>query len=193
MILRKFFFVDERVCPWWLAPTFDNPLRPLIQNAYKILEGLVRRGDTVADIGCGMGYFTIPMARIVGPQGQVLAIDLQEKMLQGVRRRALKAGILKRISLQQAQSTNLGLGEHLDFALAFWMVHEVPDQPAFLDEVRSALKPGAKLLVVEPLIHVSAAAFQSTLEVAEALGFKFEEHRKVNLSRAMLLRAPETE
>ncbi len=55
------------VCPWWLCPTFDNPLRRLIHNPDRILAGLVRPGEIALDLGCGMGYFSIPLARLVGP------------------------------------------------------------------------------------------------------------------------------
>jgi ubiquinone/menaquinone biosynthesis C-methylase UbiE len=172
MPLRNLLLIDGRACPWWLAPSFDNPLRRLVHNPETILADLVQEGQTVADIGCGMGYFTLPLARRVGPHGRVIAIDLQEKMFRSVRKRLVKAGLLERVALQQVQPTHLGLSEPLDFALAFWMVHEFPDQYAFLSEVRGSLKSGAGLLVVEPMIHVSAPAFQRTIEVAEAVGLK---------------------
>ena len=75
------------VCPWWLCPTFDNPLRRLIHNPDRILAGLVQPGETALDIGCGIGYFAIPLARLVGPEGSVICVDLQEQMVAGVRRR----------------------------------------------------------------------------------------------------------
>ena len=75
------------ICPWWLCPTFDNPLRRLIQDPDRILAGLVQPGETALDIGCGMGYFSIPLARLIGPEGSVICVDLQEQMLAGVRRR----------------------------------------------------------------------------------------------------------
>jgi ubiquinone/menaquinone biosynthesis C-methylase UbiE len=143
---------SDKVSPWWLAPTFDNPLRRLVHNPDAILAGLVRQGQTAFDLGCGMGYFTIPLARLVGDQGRVIAIDLQEKMLARVKRRAERAGVLDRIELHRAQPTQLGITSSGDFALAFWMVHEVPDQFAFLHEVHHMLKLGASFLIAEPMI-----------------------------------------
>jgi ubiquinone/menaquinone biosynthesis C-methylase UbiE len=178
---------SNRVCPWWLAPTFDNPLRKWVHNPQEILSGLVASGQTVLDIGCGMGYFTIPLAKMVGDQGTVIAIDLQEKMLSRVKQRAQRAGVLDRIRFHHSQPTQLGLTSLADFALAFWMVHEVPDQLAFLHEVYQALKPGTSYLIAEPVIHVSAKAFSMTIEAARCAGFKPLREAKVNLSRAILL------
>ena len=98
------------VCPWWLCPTFDNPLRRLIHNPDRILAGLVRPGETALDLGCGMGYFSIPLARLVGPEGKVICVDLQEQMLAGVRRRAERAGVADRIRLHRAGTDGLGAG-----------------------------------------------------------------------------------
>jgi ubiquinone/menaquinone biosynthesis C-methylase UbiE len=63
-------------CPWWVCFTFDNPLRRVLQNPQKILSGLVNQGQTALDIGCGMGYFSIPLAQLVGSSGNVVCVDL---------------------------------------------------------------------------------------------------------------------
>ncbi len=175
------------VCPWWLLPTFDNPLRRLVQNPDRILCGLVQPGQIAADIGCGMGYFTLPLARMLGPQGRVYAVDLQAQMLAGLQRRATKAGLLERITLRQTPADRLELPELVDFALTFWMVHETPDPQVFLGQVHSLLKPGGKLLLVEPVIHVGQAAFDRTVRAAQAVGFTLLHPVQVKLSRAALL------
>jgi ubiquinone/menaquinone biosynthesis C-methylase UbiE len=118
---------DTRVCPWWLIHTFDNPLRRLVQDPERILRGGVRPGDRCLDLGCGLGYFTVPMARIVGPAGTVTAADLQPEMLAGVRRRAEKAGLASRVRLHRVDASGVHFDGVFDFVLAFWMVHEVPD------------------------------------------------------------------
>jgi ubiquinone/menaquinone biosynthesis C-methylase UbiE len=75
----------------------------------------------------------------------------------------------------------------VDFALAFYMVHEVPDAQAFLKEVASILKPSGKLLIVEPKIHVSASAFRKTVDSAKLAGLKPISEPKIRFSRSILL------
>jgi ubiquinone/menaquinone biosynthesis C-methylase UbiE len=178
--------VHTCVCPWWLAPSLDNPLRRLFQDPDRLLSCLVLEGQAALDIGCGPGYFTIPLARRVGEGGQVVAIDLQMEMLEIVRRKATRAGLLDRIKLHNAEPGALGLSGQFDFALAFWMLHEVPDQGALLSQVCSLLKPGGSLLVVEPRGHVSDQAFQKTVEIAIQAGFTPARSVRVSLSRAVL-------
>lgn len=177
---------DPYVCPWWLAPTFDNPLRRWLQNPQRILNDLVQPGQTALDVGCGMGYFSVALAQLVGSTGQVIAVDLQEEMLQRVRWRAAKAGVAERIHTQRCFPQSIGVAGPVDFALAFWMVHETPDQARFLGQVAQALRPGGRFLLVEPFLHVGATAFQKTLATAERVGLKPVGERQVFFSRAML-------
>ena len=87
-------------CPWWLLFTFDNPLRKLIHDPIKILSPFVESGDTVLDVGCGMGYFSLGLAELVGEKGKVIAADLQPQMLAGLSKRAASAGLDERIHPQ---------------------------------------------------------------------------------------------
>jgi 2-polyprenyl-3-methyl-5-hydroxy-6-metoxy-1,4-benzoquinol methylase len=176
------------ICPWWLAYTFDNPLRRLFHKPDDIFQGLVAPGQTAMDIGCGMGYFTLAMARLVGPGGHVFAVDLQEQMLRRVKKRAEKAGLESRIRLHQCGPDSLGIHEPADFILAFWMVHEVQDRARFLREVRGLLNPQAHFLVVEPKMHVTASDVQRTVDLAREAGLEPCEGPKVRLSRVVLFK-----
>jgi len=177
---------NERVCPWWQAYMFDNPLRRLIHKPEKMLCGLVQEGQTVLDIGCGMGFFSLAMARMVGDRGRIISVDLQKRMLDTLGRRAERAGLRSRIQLHQCQSDRIGIDKQVDFALSFWMVHEVPDKKAFLTELRSLLKPGAHYLLVEPKMHVTASAFRQTVEIACATRMKPCSEPNISLSRSVL-------
>ncbi len=175
------------VCPWWLAYTFDNPLRSLIHKPEKIFAGLVREGMTVMDIGCGMGFFTIGLAEIVGESGRVIAVDLQQQMLDITVRRATKKGLAGRIITHRAESGALGCTTTVDFVLAFWMVHEVPDPASFFREVTALLKPGAGLLYAEPVFHVSKEKFKNILAAAESSGLQKTGSPAIRFSHAALL------
>ncbi len=174
------------VCPWWLCFTFDNPLRKLLHNPEEILSPYVRPGNTVIDIGPGMGYFTLPLARLVGRTGHVIAIDVQDKMLEALTRRARKRGVLERIQTHLASPDSLGNHSKADFIMAFWMVHEVPDRRKFLSEIFGFLKSGGLFLLVEPILHVRKRRFLRTVQTANEAGFVVKDRPKIRLSHSVL-------
>ena len=175
------------VCPWWLCFTFDNPLRKLLHNPEAILGPYIKPGDNVIDVGAGMGYFSIPMARLVGPAGHVTAVDIQTKMLSALAERAQRQGVSERITTHLASPGSLDHHSRADFILAFWMVHEVPDQRGFLTEIYNRLKPDGLFLLVEPIVHVSKKSFLQTLTTAEDVGFFIKENPKIAISHSALL------
>jgi ubiquinone/menaquinone biosynthesis C-methylase UbiE len=158
-------------CPWWLTYSFDNPLRRMVHDGRAILAPFVRPGMIVADLGCGFGHFTVALAEAVGPDGRVLAVDVQEEQLAHTRRRCERAGLSDRVELVRAGQAGPGLGRALDFALSFWMVHEVDPLEPFVAEVAAALQPGAEWLIAEPKLHVRARAFDEELSRIERHGF----------------------
>jgi len=175
------------VCPWWLCFTFDNPLRKLLHNPEAILGSYIQPGDNVIDLGAGMGYFSIPMAKLVGPAGHVTAIDIQTKMLSALAKKAQRRGVSERITTHLASPGSLDHHSKADFILAFWMVHEVPDQRRFLTEIYNLLKPGGLFLLVEPVVHVPNKSFLQTLKTAEDIGFFIKENPKIRISHSALL------
>jgi ubiquinone/menaquinone biosynthesis C-methylase UbiE len=185
--LRNLFTRDDRVCPWWLIWTFDNPLRRHFQDPEKIVGPFLRPGMTVADIGCGMGYFTIAMARLAGETGTILAVDIQQKMLDMLRKRAVRAGVADRIRPVRAAEDDIAVKHPVDFVLAFWMVHEVKDIPRFFRQISSILNKGGSVLYVEPRLHVSHRRFQEIIGHARQAGFRVADAPPVRFSRAALL------
>jgi ubiquinone/menaquinone biosynthesis C-methylase UbiE len=176
------------VCPPSCCITFDNPVRRLFQNPYKILRPYIKPGWTILDVGPGMGYFTIPMAKMAGDTGKVIAADIQPEMLEGVRRKATKESVSGRIKLHQSKPESLDINEAIDFCLTFWMVHEVPDRQRFLGEIVSLLKAGGLLLIVEPKVHVSKKSFEATISIAKGLGLTIVSEPKIFISYAALLK-----
>ncbi len=179
--------MSTHVCPWWLAYTFDNPLRRLVHEPRRIFAPYVKEGMTVADIGCGFGFFSIGLARLVKESGRVLAVDIQRKMLEIAAKRALKAGVPDVIDFRLCDVHHIRVTETLDFALAFWMLHETPDMRKFLEQVYAVLKPGGLLLVAEPGIHVSSRQFGLEVKMAETAGFRVLEKPFVRFSSAVVL------
>ena len=181
----------EHVCPWWLGYLLTCPIRRLQYDPHKVLAPYVRNGMTVLEPGPGMGFFTIALARLVGPSGRVVALDLQPKMLEGLKRRAAKAGLLERIEARLVTRNSLGLADlagKVDFVLAFAMVHELPAAAPFFVEAATALKPGACLLFAEPRGHVKAARFEAELQAALQAGLKPVERPSIRRSFAVLLK-----
>lgn len=178
------FLDNQRICPWWLTYSFDNPLRRFIHKPEKVLSGLVKSGMTVMDIGCGFGYFSIAMARMVGNSGTVISVDVQEKSLNILLKRAQQARVANIIKTHLATTERINYLGQVDFILTFWMAHEVKDQPAFFKEIVSLLKPGGKYLLAEPIMHVSAADFEATVRNTIASGLKPVADPKIGLSRA---------
>ena len=180
-------YQGEHVCSAEHAGMLITPLRRLFNSPKRILDGLARPGEVGIDLGCGPGYFTLPLAELVGETGQVIAVDVQQEMLDKVRERAELAGLASRIRFVRPDADGLGAVGPADFALAFWMVHEVPDRLPFLRQVHDSLKPGGRLLLAEPALHVSRAEFEFTVAVAEKVGFTVVARPRVGLSRAALL------
>ena len=176
------------ICPWWLAYTFDNPLRRFFHRPEKIFEPYVADGMTVLDVGCGMGFFSIGLARIVGDKGCVIAADIQQKMLNTLEKRAEKTGISDRIRIHRCEPNTLGVETTVDFILAFWIVHEVPDTNIFFRQIRSCLKPNGRILIAEPKFHVSSKRFQKILASARESGLSHCETPCLRFSRSAVLK-----
>jgi len=184
--------IKAHVCPPWLSWLLINPVRSLSQNPRKTLKRFVREGDTVLDAGCGPGYFTTAMAELVGEKGLVIATDIQEWMLEKVRRRAERAGLSRRVRLHLAQADRMNIpSDHVDFALAFWMAHEVPDRDRFFSEILASLRPGGTLLLAEPKIHIGGNDFWEIVEAARKAGLSAADSVPVPLSRAVVFHKPE--
>jgi ubiquinone/menaquinone biosynthesis C-methylase UbiE len=176
------------VCPYQRAWALDNRIRRLIQNPYKIVGKYVKEGQTVLDLGCGPGMFSLAMAEMVGEKGRVISVDIQEEMLQILRLKSERIGLKSRIIFHKAQPEKIGISEMVNFALAFYMVHEVPNKRNFLSEVASHLKPDGRFLIVEPKFHVSKSEFENTLGVALSVGLAQISEPKISFSRAVLLK-----
>jgi len=174
--------------PWWSQYTLLTRVRRLFQEPEAILSPYVSAGMTCVEIGCGMGFFTVAMARMVGPQGRVYALDVEPKVLEELLRRAERAGVAEHVRTMLCPAEELSVEGPADFALAVWSMHELEDPALGVARLRDCLKPGAYFLVAEPLWHVRRAQYEQTLRTIEAGGFMQSGAATVRFSRAAVFR-----
>lgn len=177
------------ICSVELAGGLDNRFRRLFQNPQKILSPYLKEGQTALDVGCGPGFFTLDMAKLVGETGRVIGADLQEGMLSIVRGKIKGTELENRIVLHKCGQDKIGLTEKVDFVLMFYMVHEVPNKNNLFSEIAKLLNPNGKVLFVEPPIHVSKAAFEETLQIARSCGLKVISRPKMFPDKVAVLSA----
>jgi ubiquinone/menaquinone biosynthesis C-methylase UbiE len=128
----------------------DNPQRrEAMPPEETLVKAGIKPGDVILDLGCGMGYFAIPASRMVGPRGLVYAVDASGVMLAELRSKTASAGIFN-IQTFQTKIGKLELPE-ADYTLVLLanVLHEVDDKKSFLAALAAALKPGAKLSIIE--------------------------------------------
>lgn len=185
---------ETSVCPWQAGYSLNWGARKLLHPPRHILKPYLRPGMTALDVGCGMGYFTIPMAEMAGASGQVIAVDLQQEMIAGLVQCAQSAGLRERIEPRRCLKHSLALEEYageVDFALAFMMVHEIPDKERFVREVHDVLRGGGILLFAEPIVHVGGQAFANSLGLFESCGFRVQSRPRIAFCRSAVLVKPE--
>jgi ubiquinone/menaquinone biosynthesis C-methylase UbiE len=181
----------KHLCPVWIGYLLASPIRKLFQNPDKMLRGYIEENMTVLDVGCAMGFFSIPAAKMAGANGKIICIDVQKKMLKVLEKRASKRGLINRIETRLCDENSLGLNdipERIDFAFAVAVVHEVRDSWFFFAEILKALKPGHKFLVVEPKGHVSAEEFEKTISIAKENGFIVIDRAQARSGRIAVLK-----
>jgi ubiquinone/menaquinone biosynthesis C-methylase UbiE len=105
---------------------------------------------TALDVGCGPGFFSVELARMVGNTGRVIAADLQDGMLQRLACRIEGTELAGRIGLVKCDQDNINVKERVDFILTFYMVHEVPDKTSFFGQLTGILNDDGQFLIVEP-------------------------------------------
>jgi ubiquinone/menaquinone biosynthesis C-methylase UbiE len=178
---------NKSVCPVELAGGLDNRLRRFLQNPRKILAPYIRPKMTALDLGCGPGFFTIEMGRMLYGSGKVVAADLQQGMLDKVVAKIKGTVLENTIQLHKCQDDRIGLAEKVDFILAFFMVHEVPDHDKLFAEVKTLLKPGGRMLIIEPNFHVSKKSFNSMMEIIHKYGLTEIDRPRHFLCRSVLI------
>lgn len=127
----------------------EAPDREAWQKPDEIMDALgIADGSAVADIGAGAGWFTIRLARRVGPNGVVYAQDVQRQMLEAIRRRVAREGLRNVETRLGSDSTPNLPGARLDAVLVVDVYPEVEGRVAFLKNLAAALKPSGRIGIV---------------------------------------------
>ena len=161
-------------CPVWLRwlVELDNPFCRTNRAAVIVEHLELQPGMAVLDVGCGPGRLTIPIARHVGEQGHVVALDVQAGMLRRAEEKA-KAGKLNNIQFLHAGIGKANLGRNqFDRALLVTVLGEVPGRDVALKEVFAALKPGGILSVTEIIFDPHFQSCHTVARLAGAVGFR---------------------
>ena len=167
----------------------DNKISKWFQNPQKILSPFVKEGMKVLDSGCGPGFFSIEIAKMVGNKGKVFSVDLQEGMLQKIRNKIHGTELEDRIKLIKSEEDKFNVSEKVDFILAFYMVHEVPNKNRLFEALKNVLNEKGQFLIVEPkFFHVTKKEFGLTMQIAEKAGFRVTQGPKLPFSFSAILK-----
>jgi cyclopropane fatty-acyl-phospholipid synthase-like methyltransferase len=180
--------LKSHICPWWLAYTFDHRLRRLVHHPEKLFSEYVKPGMTVVDVGCGLGFNALGLAELVGATGRVVAVDIQQEMLDGLMKRAQKKGLADRITPHLARQDDLALNVDARFVLGFYVVHEVPDPARFIFQVADNLGDGGLFMMIEPPFHVSKKRFEESIRLIESSGLVLENRHRIPFGRVAVLK-----
>lgn len=154
----------------WLVE-MENPLARATNSDHVVRQLALPRGARVMDVGCGPGRVTIPLARAVGPDGEVLALDVQAAMLSRVAERAGKEGLANvRPIHSDVRSASIENGS-LDAAVMVMALGEVPERTSVFPFIFATLKPGGRLLVAESIFDPHFVSRTKVRAQAAAAGF----------------------
>ena len=173
----------------WIDRLLVKPIRYLFETPKRFLKGYIKPGMTVLDVGCGKGYYSLGMARLVGTAGRVVCVDTEAEVIATLRKKAEEVGLAGRIETRVSSQHDLAISDlssRVDFALAVYVVHHATDVAALMSGIHVALKPGAKFLVVEPRHHASPAECESIKAAARSAGFALVEHPKLKRDWAVV-------
>jgi ubiquinone/menaquinone biosynthesis C-methylase UbiE len=150
-----------------------SPVRRLVENPDRLILPLVHENQRALELGPGLGFFTVPVARALGAGGRLVCVDVQKAMLDRLERRLAKRGLRERVELRLCSQDDLGLDElagTFDLALAIHVVHETLSPATTVAALARSLRPGGRLLLLEPAGHCARELYQAETAAAERAG-----------------------
>lgn len=130
----------------------NDPARDAWQHPNAVIEALrISRGARVADLGAGGGYFTFPLARAVGPEGKIYAVDTEEESLRFIEKDAAqRGGMPRQIELGLAMPNNPNLPTRdIDLIFMCNTYHHLSDRAAYMRKLQSSLRPDGRIAVID--------------------------------------------
>ncbi len=149
------------------SKNLDSRLRRIMQNPHKILKKYIQPEMTVLDLGCGTGYFTLELAKLVGLGGKVVAIDVQSGMLDLLKQKIQGTELTKQIEIFQ----------------------EIKYIDKIISELSTIVKSETQILISEQKFHVSKQTFELIIKKMENNGYKVVEKPKIFLSRTVIMKS----
>jgi len=177
--------------PFSQARILEHPLRPLIHPVRSTLEKFrFKPGDTVLELGPGIGYFTVEACRMVGPEGRLLCLDIQPPMIGALRGRLDERNVTNAHPML-ADALSLPLADDsVDAAFLVTVLGEIPDRPQAMAELRRVLRPGGVLSISESLGDPDYQLEDSVRDLCRATGFDVLGHSRQPLGYTMCFAAP---
>ncbi len=166
---------EPRPFPHQFAALLDHRLRQRYRDPVKTITPFgIAPGSTVLDLGCGTGLFTLEMAREVGQDGVVHAVDIQEEMLAHARNRTRSAGLDRRVRFHHTGAYTLPLEtDSIDIAILIATLSEIPQPLLALEELRRVIRPGGRLAVSEELPLPSYQPVQIVRRWLHQAGYRY--------------------
>jgi ubiquinone/menaquinone biosynthesis C-methylase UbiE len=166
----------------WIDRILAKPIRNVWETPRRLLMPYMEEGMSVLDVGCGAGFYSLGIARLVGPTGRVFSVDADAEAVAALKKKAEDAGFAERIETRICSSQDLGVSDlrgHVDFALAVYVVHHAANADTLMSDVYGALKRGRKFLVIEPKHHASAVECEAIEASARRAGFAVGSHPRL--------------
>jgi SAM-dependent methyltransferase len=179
VILRTVRKIRPFPIPWWFGVmVLESPLRKRIMPGDVLVERIgARPGQTVLEIGAGTGYVVAEVARAVGSEGRVHALDIEPEMIERLRQKTLLEN-LDNVEAKLGEATKLDYAdETFDLVYMVTALGEIPDKRSVLWEAYRVLKPGGIVSISEWLVDPDYMRQSTVIQRCEETGFYLtEEH-----------------